>query len=161
MTSVYPLLLSALAVPLLLSGCGSGEDVVEQAPPPAEPRAQSFTPAREATPRKVEFETRTDTVTATHADPLIPAGSPARGVQIRFMVQIGAFKDPKNASAVQTETRRRYHLPVLNDFNAARGLYQIRMGFFESRENAAAFRQKMLEEYPRDYTGSWVVQLKR
>jgi cell division septation protein DedD len=161
MTSLYPFIVSALALPLILSGCGSAEEAVEEAPPPAEPRAQSFTPAQDPPPRKVEFETRTDTVTATHAGALTPAGNPARGAQIRYMVQIGAFKDPKNASTVQAETRRRYHVPVLNDFNSPRGLYQIRLGFFESRESASAFRQKMIDEYPLEYKDSWVVQLKR
>jgi cell division septation protein DedD len=161
MTHLHPFLVSALALPLIMTGCGSGEEIVEQAPPPAEPHAQSFTPAQEAPPRKAEFETRTDTVTATHAGSLTPAGKAVRGAQVRYMVQIGAFKDPKNASAIQAETRRRYHVPVLNDFHSARSLYQIRLGFFESLESASAFRQKMLDEYPLDYKDSWVVQLKR
>ena len=77
------------------------------------------------------------------------------------MVQIGAFKDPKNASRMQVTARQRYHLPVLNDYNTKYALYQIRIGFFESREAAQTFRQQMSQEHPHDYKDSWVVQLKR
>jgi cell division septation protein DedD len=116
---------------------------------------------KEPPPKKIEFETKIDTVTADHGNEHAAAGSQTRGVQIRYMVQIGAFKDPKNATAIQAASRQRYHLPVLNDYFAGLGLYQIRIGFFESREAARAFRQKMIQEYPADYKDSWVVQLKR
>jgi cell division septation protein DedD len=77
------------------------------------------------------------------------------------MVQIGAFKDPHLATAVQSTARQRYHMPVLNDYNIQVGLYQIRLGFFETRSSAQAFRRKMVQEYPADYKDSWVVQLPR
>jgi len=82
-------------------------------------------------------------------------------VQIRYMVQIGAFKDPHRASEVQAEARKRYKMPVLNDYHAALGLYQIRLGFFVSRVSAHEFRQRMIKDYPAEYRDSWVVQLKR
>jgi hypothetical protein len=77
------------------------------------------------------------------------------------MVQIGAFKDPHLATAVQSSARQRFHMPVLNDYNIQVGLYQIRLGFFETRSSAHAFRRKMAAEYPADYKDSWVVQLTR
>lgn len=89
------------------------------------------------------------------------ASHEARDIQIRYMVQIGAFKDPQYAAAVQTAARDRYHLPVLNDFNTSHALYQIRIGFFETREDAYNFRQKMRKDFPGDYKDAWVVQLKR
>lgn len=161
MIRVSSFMVAALAVPLLLSGCGSSEESVEESPPPPQPRQEVLPPQKETPARKLEFETRTDTVTATHANEGAAPGTQTRGVQVRYMVQIGAFKDPKNADAIQAAARRRYHLPVLNDFHSGRGLYQIRMGFFESRESAHAFRQKMIDGYPADYKDSWVVQLKR
>jgi len=53
-----------------------------------------------------------------------------------------------------------YRMPVLNDYLAGAGLYQIRIGFFESRENARTFQQQMKREYPSEYGDSWIVQLK-
>lgn len=159
MIRVSPFIVTAVALPLLLSGCGSGEKSVKEISPPA--TQQVLPPVKDPPPKKLEFQTRTDTVTADRANERNIAGTLSRGAQIRYMVQIGAFKDPKNATAIQATARQRYHLPVLNDFHAGRGLYQIRMGFFESRENAHAFRQKMIDEYPAEYKDSWVVQLKR
>jgi cell division septation protein DedD len=77
------------------------------------------------------------------------------------MVQIGAFKVARNASRVQTTARSRYHLPVLNDYNTAHALYQIRIGFFETKDDAYKFRQQMQLEHPADYKDAWVVQLRR
>ncbi len=109
----------------------------------------------------MQFETKTDTVAMEKA--LRKSGSPrgSREPQIRYMVQIGAFKDPQYASFVQTTARSRYHLPVLNDYNTAHALYQIRIGFFEKRDDAYKFRQRMQHEHPSDYKDAWVVQLKR
>jgi cell division septation protein DedD len=110
---------------------------------------------------KVEFETRTDTVKSERPNEQGSAPLQSREPLIRFMVQIGAFKDPQNASRVQVAARERYHLPVLNDYQADTELYQIRIGFFASRDSAYAFRDRLQKEYPDDYKGSWVVQLNR
>ncbi len=147
------IILTLLAASPLL-GCASGEQVQEPLPPP--PRV----PAKEDTAR-VEFRSKTDTVHVTqtvHADSVNDAG---RESKIRFMVQIGAFKNPPLAAAVQTLARKRYRMPVLNDFALKAGLYQIRIGFFETREAAMAFRARMQKEYPEEYRDAWVVQLRR
>jgi hypothetical protein len=52
-------------------------------------------------------------------------------------------------------------MPVLNDYHIQMGLYQIRIGFFETRRGAEAFRKRMVMEHPAEYKDSWVVQLKR
>jgi len=138
---------------LLLWGCGGSEPTTEQ-PSPNPPVVQR--PA--GTP---EFETRTDTVRTVLRTPGKRTPAPRKEPQIRFMVQIGAFKDPGMASQVQVTARKRYHLPVLNDYHTKLGLYQIRIGFFETRTAANAFRKKMRADYPGDYKDCWVVQLKR
>ncbi len=137
-----------------LFGCGSSEEVRE--PPPA-----PSTPAVQRTQQKLGFETRVDTVkTVTEGEHAGTAETP-RERQIRFMIQIGAFKDARNASRIQGIARERYHLPVLNDYHTRLGLYQIRIGFFETREQALVFRQQMQSGFPTDYKDAWVVQLKR
>ena len=150
-----------LAAPLVLvlPGCGSsGESVDNQRESPTQ---EQLSPPKEVPAKKLEFETRTDTVTALHGNEHKDTQAQGHELQIRFTVQIGAFKDPHNASAVQTKARKRYRLPVLNDYLSGLALYQIRIGFFESRASAHAFRQRMIQEYPDDYKDSWVVQLKR
>jgi cell division septation protein DedD len=151
---VSPLVMVASALTVILPGCGSTE---EQAAPgtPASPAP------RTERPEGMQFRTRADTVTALHAAETGTVGAPGKTAQVRFMVQIGAFKDPKHASAVQAAARKRYRMPVLNDYLAGPGLYQIRIGFFESRENARTFQQQMKREYQSEYEDSWIVQLKR
>lgn len=134
----------------MLAGCGATSEP-ERVPPPPQVIQQ---PA----PR-MEFESQTDTVNAVHTEEgagHLPGGEP----QIRFMVQIGAFRDPHLASNVQNTARQRFKLPVLNDYNTQLSLYQIRIGFFETREAALAFREQMQKSFPGDYADSWLVQLK-
>jgi len=148
-------LVTAAAVLLLWAGCGSTEEAEEEAtPPPPSPVWHPVEPP-------VSFQTRTDTVVSatplTQSTPVVASRDP----EIRFMVQVGAFKDAHNASRVQALTRQRCTIPVLNDFNTEIGLYQIRVGFFETREAAQAFRQQLVTDYPEDYRDAWVVQLTR
>jgi len=140
---------------LAFAGCGSSEETSQSVPPP------SPQPTVQQPQTKPDFETRTDTVAALHKAPRAGASSARREVQIRYMVQIGAFKDPTNASDVQTAARQRYHMPVVNDYHTTLSLYQIRIGFFETRGAADAFRERMRKEFPADYKDAWVVQLKR
>lgn len=143
-----------ISVPLLvLWGCGGSETTTEQIPSPPQ--------VVQPLPKKPDFETRTDTVATVRKAPRKRTATSRREPQIRFMVQIGAFKDPQMASEVQTTARARYHLPVLNDYHTKMGLYQIRIGFFETRTAAIMFMKKMQRDYPNDYRDSWVVQLKR
>jgi cell division septation protein DedD len=137
---------------LLAQGCGPSEEAEE---------APATSPKVEVGSQRREFETKTDTVnTVTGA--LHRRSQPSSdALQVRYMVQVGAFKDPQNASKIQALTRERYHLPVVNDYLGKLALYQIRVGFFESREAATAFLQRMQKEYPKDYKDSWVVQLRR
>ncbi len=145
-----------LAPVLVLVGCGSTEEAAQTPapPPPPVPAAQEVRP-------KPDFETRTDTVAAVRRTSGARANPSHHTPQIRFMVQIGAFKDPENASRVQTLARERYHLPVVNDYHTKLALYQIRIGFFETRSEADVFRARMKQEHPTEYSDSWVVQLKR
>jgi len=144
-------------VTVLMAGCGGTEETTRIPPPPPTPPAPVTQPAQP----EPEFETSTDTVAGVYKTPAPRAPSPHHVPQIRFMVQIGAFKDPENASHVQTLARERYHLPVVNDYHTKLALYQIRIGFFETRGEANAFREKMHQEFPADYKDPWVVQLKR
>ena len=152
---VSPFVIVSSALAVFLPGCGSTVEEAAPVPPPARP---ATTAERQ---EGIQFRTHADTVTALHAAETGTVGAPGRAAQVRFMVQIGAFKDPKHASAVQAAARREYRMPVLNDYLAGPGLYQIRIGFFESRESARAFREQLMREHPSQYDDSWIVQLKR
>ncbi len=140
------------ASPLL--GCGAAEETQEPVAPPPRPATKEET-------TRMEFESTTDTVDVTQPRRAESVNAPGLEQKIRFMVQIGAFRNPPLAAAVQTLARTRYRMPVLNDFVLKAGLYQIRIGFFETREAAMGFRERMQSDYPEDYKDAWVVQLRR
>lgn len=141
---------------VLLSGCGATERIDDRPAPLQQP-----TTRESGSPRRLELETNTDTINAVHGKSGPEENSALREPQIQYMVQIGAFKNPHYATAVQTLAREQYHLPVLNDYNIKSGLYQIRIGFFETKVSAHEFRRQMLGAHPEAYKDSWIVQLKR
>jgi cell division protein FtsN len=143
---------------LLLAGCGSGGELQQEEQSRVPPVVLPETPPPQLPPR---FETQTDTVVVIReSEQEAAVDSGLANPNVRFMIQIGAFQDPQNASVAQNLARERYHLPVLNDYTARIGLYQIRIGFFETRNAAHEFLVRMQTEFPQDYQDSWVVQLK-
>lgn len=142
--------LGFLILSLVVASCATTVEVREEPPPPP--------PVEEPAPEPTTFRTQTDTL---HSAAVVDAAHPVdrRNPEIRFMVQVGAFRDAANASRVQEATRERFRMPVVNDYNLLKGVYQIRIGFFETREAAAAFRDRIVREYPREYGDSWVVPL--
>lgn len=146
--------LAAAAALLLGPGCGTTEEAVQLPPPPP-------TIVQKEDTARVELRSRTDTVAIASRGEKTGPDADGSEPKIRFMVQIGAFKDARLATAVQTLARQRYRMPVLNDYIIQQQLYQIRIGFFETRVAAQAFRGKMVQDFPKDYADSWVVQLRR
>lgn len=141
-----------------LAGCGTTvPDMDETA---SEEYLPTSTPPA-TTPESVEFITRTDTVTIL--SPNEPSASHSLLItgEERFAIQIGAFREPLNASRTQNLARERFHLPMLNEFDPRLGLYQIRLGSFTSRAEARAHLLRMQAEYPAAYSDSWIVQLTR
>ena len=148
------LILPALMVVGLFTGCGTSEQTEETSAPLAPP------PTQPAPPAPPEYRSQVDTVSALQAAPLSPDSSGAAAAQERYVVQIGAFKDPALANTAQSLARQRYAMTVLNDYNPLVGLYQIRVGFFDTKEEAYLFRARIQKEFPEEYTDAWVVQFK-
>jgi cell division protein FtsN len=140
-----------LVAGLAIAGCGpSSETDRELLFPPPDTTAQLH---------RATFETQTDTVPAVGSKQEEPV-SPYNSAPVRFMVQIGAFREATFASTVQTLARERYQLPVVNDYNATRKIFQVRIGFFETLEDATDFLVKLRADYPLDYGSAWIVRLK-
>jgi len=47
-------------------------------------------------------------------------------------------------------------LPIFNTFEPFDKLYRVRVGKFETRQQADSIRKSMLKQYPNDYTDSWI-----
>ena len=141
-----------LLLAIAAAGCGAGAEMTTE---------EAVAPDTVRVPEPFHFETQTDTIrTQRTSRPEVAPTRPTQG-SIRFMVQIGAFKDPRKASSLQQEARSRFHLPVLNDYHTKYSLYQIRIGFFATRDEAEQFKRQMQGQFPGDYSDAWVVQLKR
>ena len=144
-------ILCTLLLILVLSGCGTTSDTdTSWLDEKAEPVPEID---------KTTFVTRTDTVTTVGGEQNSPPITSYSPVAVRFTVQIGSFRNSRYASAVQMHARERYRLPVVNDYNAARKLYQIRIGFFETEQHAADFLARLRTEYPKEYSDAWIVQI--
>jgi cell division protein FtsN len=141
-------------------GCGT-TDETRQETPPTEPPPPPAQPAVKPADPPVSFNTRTDTVVASphvvQSDPVLQE----RQAATQYLIQVGAFKDAQNATRVQNMTRERLKMTVLNDYNTLIGMYQIRVGFFETKEAASAVRNKLVRDYPQEYKDSWIVELTR
>lgn len=116
----------------------------------AEPPAQD---------EQTTFVTRTDTVTTQGSEQTAAPSTSHSPVSVRFTVQIGSYRNTRYASEVQMLARERFNLPVVNDYNATRRLYQIRIGFFETDKQAAEFLAKLRAKHPNDYKDAWIVQI--
>ena len=149
---------------VLLSGCGSNEPLLEdepsaepattQAPPEQEPQAPPPAPS-------VAVETHTDTVTTLHQQQPATEVSEASGErQVQssgnFVVQIGAFKKARHATACQKKALERFPGKVLNAFDQPRGLYLIRVGSFASRSEAMSFADHVRSEFTSEYRDAFV-----
>jgi cell division protein FtsN len=147
----------ALLGSYLCSGCGPSQEAQEEKTlPPAEPVKQDVKKP------DMEFEMRTDTVDAVRkkAEPGAVQADSTNWI-IQYTVQVGAFKDPQNASLAQAKAKTRLQLPVTNEYDQKTGLYQIRVGSFARREEAAAFRQKLQRDYPGEYNDSWIAEVRK
>lgn len=142
-----------LALLLAAGGCGSSHET--------ETELYAVPPDTAAAEPPAQFVTKTDTVTAQGSRQQPEHAAATSLARVRYMVQIGSFREPLYASTVQSIARSRYTVPVVNDYNAGRRLFQVRIGFFETVEAAVAFRAKLQAEYPNDYRDAWIVQIGR
>ncbi len=148
---------------LLLTGCSSSnESAARQAGTPAvqntgraeEPAARVDKPVTPAdtvnvTVRNTErpsYEPKSQTSTA--ARQAVPTG--------RYSVQLGAYKMPDNAERIASLARERFRLNVYTSYDKNDNLYKVMLGDFASKDDARAFRDSMVQQYPLDYRDAWV-----
>lgn len=147
-----------LAGSLLAGGCAATDSTVPETTAPVAAQPVTSVPPP---PPPAELVARVDTIEASGLSEVMAADSTLAEGEVRFSIQIGAFKEPANASALQAQARERYPLPVLNEFQEHPGLYRIRIGSFATREEAQIQLQRMKTDFPADYKRSFILQLKR
>ena len=74
-----------------------------------------------------------------------------------YTVQVGAFARTDHALRVQKLARERFaDLPVFNNFESFDKLYRVRVGKFDTRQQADSLRKAMVKQFPSEYTDSWI-----
>jgi cell division septation protein DedD len=74
-----------------------------------------------------------------------------------YTVQVGAFARTDHALQAQKLARERCgDLPIFNYFEPYDKLYRVRVGKFDTRQQADSLKKWMTKQFPNDYTGSWI-----
>jgi cell division septation protein DedD len=80
-----------------------------------------------------------------------------RPANTAYTVQVGAFARTQHALQTQKLARERCgELPIFNYFEPYDKLYRIRVGKFDTRQQADSLRKWMIKQFPSDYTDSWI-----
>ena len=80
-----------------------------------------------------------------------------RPVNAAYTVQVGAFARTQHALQTQKLARERCgDLPIFNYFEPYDKLYRVRVGKFDTRQQADSLRKWMIKQFPNDYTDSWI-----
>ncbi len=165
--------LSALAfLALMLSACVSSEETGTGKRVGAPVSSQAVSDSVRA---KVDSMMRSDSIRARRAGftsqhdtlmaSVVKTSKPGvRGVKpierpanTAYTVQIGAFARTDHALQVQKIARERFaDLPIFNTFEPYDKLYRVRVGKFDTRQQADSLRKSMVKLFPADYTDSWI-----
>jgi hypothetical protein len=80
-----------------------------------------------------------------------------RPANTAYTVQVGAFARTDHALRAQKVARERFaDHPIFNYFEPYDKLYRVRVGKFDTRQQADSLRKWMLKQFPTDYTDSWI-----
>ena len=80
-----------------------------------------------------------------------------RPANTAYTVQVGAFARTGNALRAQKLAKERFaDLPIFNYFEPYDKLYRVRVGKFDTREQADSLRKSMLKQFPGDYPDCWI-----
>ena len=71
----------------------------------------------------------------------------ARGVEVNFTVQVGAFKDITNAHRIKSKLEQRYANAHIVSYSDDRGLfYRVRVGKYTTLASAEDFEDQLMRE---------------
>ena len=74
-----------------------------------------------------------------------------------YTVQVGAFSRTQHALQAQKLAKDRFaDFPIFNDFEPYDKLYRVRVGKFDTRQQADSLRKSMAKQFPADYSDSWI-----
>jgi len=161
-----------LVVALILGGCVSSEEAgsgkklstpvtTQTLSDSARARVDSLRKADSLRAKRAGFTSQHDTLIASVMR-TTKAGQRAikpieRPANPAYTVQVGAFARTDHALRAQKLAKDRFaDLPIFNAFEPFDKLYRVRIGKFDTRQQADSLRKSMLKQYPNEYTDSWI-----
>ncbi|MCX6138855.1 MAG: SPOR domain-containing protein [Ignavibacteriales bacterium] len=167
----------------IFAGCTTSDAVKETAPPVADtakaiPSATTVEPAARPILPPVErkeqgFVTHSDTIdvqvvsqkpdSVRQQAPVPVSVESKNGVAEKkryFALQIGAFQQETNAIRAAEIFKKRSEKVIDQFYDSSVKLYRVLVGNFNSKEEAAAFQLQLRKEYPKEYSESWVAEVK-
>jgi len=163
---------SLLVFPLLLAGCVSSEEagsgrkdgtpvVTEALTDAGRARIDSLRRADSLRAKRAGFTSQHDTLMASVVRTRKPGSRLIKPIErpanTAYTVQVGAFARTGNALRAQKLAKERFaDLPIFNYFEPYDKLYRVRVGKFDTREQADSLRKSMLKQFPGDYPDCWI-----
>ena len=124
-------------------------------------KVDSLMKADSARARRAGFTSRHDTLVASvvktsksSSRSVKPIERPANAA---YTVQVGAFARTNHALQAQKLARERCgDIPIFNVFEPYDKLYRVRVGKFDTRQQADSLKKWMVKQFPDDYTDAWI-----
>lgn len=159
-----------LFVPFLLAACVSSEEAgtgkKSGAPVPSQAisdsvraRVDSMRRSDSLRAKRAGFTSQHDTLVASvvRTSKLRSVKPIERPANPAYTVQIGAFARTDNALRAQKLARDRFgELPIFNYFEPYDRLYRVRVGKFDTRQQADSLRKWVTKQFPNEYSDSWI-----
>jgi cell division septation protein DedD len=124
-------------------------------------RVDSLMRADSARAKRAGFTSQHDTLVASivktsksSSRTIKPIERPANAA---FAVQVGAFARTDHALHAQKLARERCgDIPIFNSFEPYDKLYRVRVGKFDTRQQADSLKKWMKTQFPNEYMDSWI-----
>ncbi len=165
---------------LLLSGCGSSQESSEQknvnnissSKKESVRKNKSTLPIISSTKKKTQPQNKSSVGFSVTSDTIVvekgkkdlskkPLQQKVTEPKHFFAVQIGAFKTPANAMRAEETIKKRYRHKTLSFFDEQLKLVRVFVGNFSTAAQANEFRKTLQKEFPKEYSQSFVWELKR
>jgi cell division septation protein DedD len=76
-----------------------------------------------------------------------------------YSVQIGAFEEQLNAEQAFQRARQLFDLEAINEYDPVEQLFKITVGKFTLYEDAQIYRDRIMRDYPYEFSDAWIVDM--
>jgi cell division protein FtsN len=137
------------------------EPIPQSVAAPVERKEQGFVTHSDTIEVQVVSQ-KPDSAKAQVAPAVIPVESknPVQDRKKFFALQIGAFQQEVNANRIADIFKKHSDKPIDQFYDASVKLYRVLVGSFSTKEEANAFQAQLKKDFPKEYSESWVTEVK-